>query len=83
MTPDIKAQLENIENSNPSIHKIDKKLSILIFQVLDMLEKHNALRIDLDCVMDKQTKDGGFIKGIMAFGSLIITVLGIWIGFKK
>jgi uncharacterized protein YoxC len=83
MTPDIKAQLENIENSNPSIHKIDKKLSILIFQVLDVLEKHNTLRNDVDCIKEKQIKDSGFIKGVAALGSLVVSALGIWIGFKK
>jgi len=83
MTPDFKEQLDSIDGQEPSLHKVDKKLSILIFQVLDVLEKYNDIRGRVKAIEQKQTKDAGFIKGVAAFGSLVITGLGIWIGFKK
>jgi len=83
MTPDIKTQLESIDGQKPSLHKIDKKVSILIFQVLEILEKHNDLNGRLKCVETKQIKDGGFIKGIVAFGSVIVSALTLWVTMKK
>jgi hypothetical protein len=83
MTPDIKTQLESIESSKPSLHKIDKKVSILIFQVLDMLEKHNNLRQEFDIVKNKQTKDGSFVKGAAWVFGVLFSALTGWMLIKK
>lgn len=83
MTPDFETQLSSIDTQEPSIHKIDKKLSILIFQVLDVLQKHNDIDTRLKCVETKQSHDGAFAKGVAWICGILFTGLSGWLATKK
>lgn len=77
MTPDLQAQFETIENNEPSLHKIDKKLTIMIINVNDMLEKYHEHEMDICKIKKKITWAQGWIAGAAG----VITVL-VFIGIK-
>jgi hypothetical protein len=82
---DLKAQFEAIENEEPSLHKLDKKMTIILFHQLENNQEINCVKIDLktareteipavsERVKKVETKLGGYALA----GSIIIAILGV------
>lgn len=84
MTPDeLTQQLSDIDIQEPSLHKIDKKMTILMMnhtEILSQLNKHDRR---LECVEKEQTDSKNFVRGAAAVIGVAFTAITTWLSVKK
>jgi len=80
MTPEEFTQrMNDIDNQEPSLHKLDKKMTIIIMQQVEALSTLGKHETRLDCI----DADRSFIKGVGAAISAIFTIAMSLLALKK
>jgi hypothetical protein len=80
---DLKEQLSDVDGQEPSLHKLDKKMTIIIMQqceTLSMLGKHD---VRIESVEKEQAKNRNFAQGAAWIAGSLFTILTGWLAIKK
>ena len=84
MTPEeFNQRMSDIDVQEPSLHKLDKKMTIIIMQQVEALSTLGKHDTRLECVEKEQAKSKNFVKGAAAVIGIFFTALTTWLANKK
>jgi hypothetical protein len=85
MTEDLREQFEDIEKENPSVTKLDKKLSLALYHIFEQQDHINQIEVwkkTVDCDMIKAKNTLGLLKWLGGGFASLAGIIGVWFQIK-